>query len=265
MQLSAPLSGVFHAAPVVCGPQRALTQEREIREKLSKSIGSVVEYLLEIPALCLFALLIVFGTDSASAQQALKIGDKLPAFELPKLGGENVSLPGAAAGKIAIIHFWASWCPLCVREMAAIEAVQSEYGGSGVACYSINSGETEEAAKAYVAKTKATYTVLLDSKMEVTKQCGVLSIPTTFICDRDGTIRYKILGEVNKMGLEKLLRTLSVTGKSACCAPMEPNWRLSSYNAEVGRFPDIYGRKPGSCRNRPGAFPIAKISSAQGN
>jgi len=107
-----------------------------------------------------------------------------------------------------IIHFWASWCPFCVKEMGAIESIRTEFAEKGIAAYSINAGELAEAAREYVAKTKAAYPILLDPTKEITKKCGVNSIPTTFICDRNGIIRYKILGEINKMGLEKLLSTV---------------------------------------------------------
>jgi thiol-disulfide isomerase/thioredoxin len=129
-------------------------------------------------------------------------------ISLSQLDGNRVILPDAAAGKVAIIHFWASWCPFCVKEMAAIESILTAYKEKGVVAYSINVGESAEAARNYVAKTEATYFILLDPTREITKGCGVNSIPTTFICDRNGVIRFKILGEVDKMGLEKLLSAI---------------------------------------------------------
>ncbi len=148
------------------------------------------------------------SSSTCAGQTALKIGDALPRISLSDLDGKQVNLPEDATGKIAIIHFWASWCPLCVREMAALESIRTAYAEKGVVPYSIDSGEPLDAVKAYVSKTKATYAVLLDPTMEITKLCGVNSIPTTFVCDRNGVIRFKILGEVSKMGLEKLLSTL---------------------------------------------------------
>jgi peroxiredoxin len=145
---------------------------------------------------------------SAAGQTALRTGDVFPKILSTQLDGSQVILPDAAAGKVVIIHFWASWCPFCVKEIGAIESIVTAYKEKGVVAYSINAGETPDAARDYVAKTKATYPILLDPTMEITKGCGVNSIPTTFICDRNGAIRFKILGEVNKMGLEKLLSTI---------------------------------------------------------
>lgn len=117
-------------------------------------------------------------------------------------------LPPAAAGKVAIIHFWASWCPYCVREMAAIESILTDFKEKGLVAYSIDTGESAEAARDYVARTKADYPILLDPDTGAAKTCGVNSIPTTFVCDRNGTVRFKILGEVSRIGLEKLLSSI---------------------------------------------------------
>jgi cytochrome c biogenesis protein CcmG, thiol:disulfide interchange protein DsbE len=145
---------------------------------------------------------------NAVGQTALKIGDPFPKFSLADLQGAQVTLPDDAAGKIAVIHFWASWCPLCIREMNAMQAVWETYREKGMIAYSIDVGETAEAARAYLQKTDAKYTIPLDTTSTVARQCGVNSIPTTFICDRSGKIRYKILGEINRTGLEKLVSTL---------------------------------------------------------
>lgn len=142
------------------------------------------------------------------AQTALKTGDPFPRFTLPDFNQSVYTLPDDARGKVLIIHFWASWCPLCVREMNAIEAIRTEYAEKGMAVFSINVGDTVDAARAYVKNTRAAYPILLDSKTEVAKQRGVNSIPTTFVCDRNGVIRFKILGEVSKIGMEKLLSIL---------------------------------------------------------
>lgn len=172
----------------------------------SRSIFSPA--VLGVPVLSALILLVALCCGPADRQPALKIGDAFPKFSLAGLDGARLLLPDAAAGKVAAIHFWASWCPLCVQEMNAMEELMAAYGAKGVVFYSINSGDSAEAARAYVKRTRATYPVLLDPKMEVTKRCGVNGIPTTFVCDRNGIIRFKVLGEISKAQLETLLSKL---------------------------------------------------------
>ncbi len=144
----------------------------------------------------------------AAGRGPLKVGSPFPVFALSDLDGRPVELPGDAAGKIVIVHFWASWCPLCVGEMNAIQALREARGERELAAYSVAVNDKTEAARAYLRKTNAKYTVLLDPAGAAAGRCGVQSVPTTFICDRGGTIRFKILGEIDRAGLEKLLSTL---------------------------------------------------------
>jgi len=159
----------------------------------------------KVLTLSFFSLTITLWRGPAVGQTSLRTGDTFPHISMERLDGNRAALPEAAAGKILIVHFWASWCPFCVKEMAAIESTLTDYKEKGVLAYSIDAGESPEAAPEYIGKTNVTYPILLDPTLEITKGCGVNSIPTTFVCDRTGIIRYKILGEINKMGLEKLL------------------------------------------------------------
>jgi len=160
----------------------------------------------------MFLLLIFSWFNPTPNPEGLKVGDVFPEISLQDLDGKTVRLPADAAGKVVIIHFWAAWCPLCLREMAAMESARVAHGGQGLLTYSINSGETAKAARSYAERTGAAYPILLDTSMAATRKCGVNSIPTTFVCDRQGVIRFKILGEVDGARLEQILATFFQQG-----------------------------------------------------
>lgn len=177
-------------------------------EKLTNSRKIRRTFLLgRLLTLCVFLLTTIL-CNLAAGQTAPRTGDAFPEVSLAQLDGNKVVLPAAAASKVVIIHFWAGWCPYCMKEMSDIESILTDYKDKGIVAYSINAGQSAEAAREYMAKTTVAYPILLDPTQETTKKCGVNSIPTTFICDRNGIIRFKILGEVNKRGLEKLLSTI---------------------------------------------------------
>lgn len=156
----------------------------------------------------LFVLAAVLAFAVPAPAAGLKVGDAIPAISLPDLRGNRVSLPDDARDKVILVHFWATWCPYCVKEITAIDAIYQTYGEKGFAPYSVNVGETRDVIEPYLAKLKANYPVLTDSNADVVKAWGVTGIPTTFICDGNGVIRYKIIGEVNRLGLEKVLGTV---------------------------------------------------------
>ncbi len=141
---------------------------------------------------------------------ALKVGDPLPPVTLKDLRGRKVSLPGDFRGQVGLIHFWASWCPYCVKEFKAIEALYQLYKTRGFLPYSINVGDTPVAAEAYIAPLGISYPIPLDGGSSVARLYGITGIPTTLLVDRTGLIRHKILGEINQDGLKKLVSFMLV-------------------------------------------------------
>ncbi|MFB3884237.1 MAG: TlpA family protein disulfide reductase [Thermodesulfobacteriota bacterium] len=144
----------------------------------------------------------------AAAEASLRVGDTLPTVSLPDLKGNKITLPSDFPGKVILVHFWASWCSFCIKEMVAIESIYNSYGGKGLIPFSINVGENRGAAESYLANMRVSYPVLLDSTSGTARQYGVTGIPTTFLCDRKGVIRFKVLGEVNQEGLKRILSSL---------------------------------------------------------
>ena len=107
-----------------------------------------------------------------------------------------------------MIHFWASWCPTCRGEMAALETIYGKYGGKGVIPCSIGIGEMKETVVSYLKNMTLSYPVLVDPLSSTVKPFGVDGVPTYYVLDRERVIRYRILGEANKEGLDKIIRTL---------------------------------------------------------
>jgi cytochrome c biogenesis protein CcmG, thiol:disulfide interchange protein DsbE len=145
---------------------------------------------------------------ATKAEANLKIGDSPPKAALSDLAGKKWVLPNALKGKVGLIHFWASWCPYCLKEMMGIEANYQPDKGKGFMPFSINVGESSQAAEAYLASIKVSYPILLDPNSAVAKQYGITGIPTTLITDRENVIRFKILGEITKDGIRRLISTL---------------------------------------------------------
>lgn len=64
------------------------------------------------------------------------------------------------------------------------------------------------AVEAYISNIRVSYSIPLDSDSSTAKKYGINGIPTTIITGRDGLIRFKVLGEINREGLQKLLSPL---------------------------------------------------------
>lgn len=161
-----------------------------------------------LPALCGFIAVVFILSGCSGEKVHLKIGDNAPKAVLQDLKGANVSLPDAYKGKLVVLRFWADWCKSCEAEMPALDRVYKKYGDRGFVVLAINTGQTKEIAEDYAKKLNLSYPVLLDPASKVTKNYGVVGLPTTIIIDRDGRLKKKIIGETGGDAIEKIVAGL---------------------------------------------------------
>lgn len=143
-----------------------------------------------------------------AAFAAPKVGDILPSLALHDMKGNRVTIPGAFGGKVVVLHFWATWCPACIKEMTSLEFLYKNFEKKGFAPFSVNVGQQLDVIESYLGKLRPTYPILLDADSSTVRTFGVTGIPTTFMADRKGVIRYRILGEITTAGLRKVLLSL---------------------------------------------------------
>ena len=139
---------------------------------------------------------------------ALKAGERPKRVTLSDLTGARVVLPDAYGGKVLVIHFWASWCAPCLREIDALESLFGEYRARGVAPVSVNVGETQGVVADALRNRTVSYPILLDTDSATARLYGVVGLPTTFVLDRKGVTAVKVLGEIDRDGLRRVLSGL---------------------------------------------------------
>lgn len=153
-----------------------------------------------------------FGSPSnpAGSEKSKTIGNQAPAFALMDLEGKKVNLDDFK-GKVIIIDFWATWCGPCLKAMPHMQTLHSLYKDQDVVILGINSWERQpDKVKTVLEENKIEYTILLDSDNKVVDEYGVRGIPTFFIIDRKGIVRYSYTGmpsdrQVIQQNLEELL------------------------------------------------------------
>ncbi len=143
---------------------------------------------------------------SAEAGRVLK---EAPDFMLFDIYGEKKTF-SSFKGKVIILNFWGTWCPPCRMEIPSFIELYDEYKDEGLEIIGVTlSWDTEEKVLSFAEKNSINYTILLGDRDVPDLYGGILSIPTTFIIDREGFIRNKYIGyrdkEVFKEGIKELL------------------------------------------------------------
>lgn len=128
-----------------------------------------------------------------------EVGHVAPEFALPDINAKTVRLSDYRGKKAVFLNFWATWCPPCRLEMPTMEKVYQEYREKGleVLAVSIDTGRPPDVAVqviSFMKELKLTFPALLDHKMEVAGKYRLVGIPTTFLIDRAGRIRFKEVG-----------------------------------------------------------------------
>jgi len=100
-------------------------------------------------------------------------------------------------GKIVLVNFWATWCAPCRKEMPALDALNTEFGGDDFAVVTIATGRnTLKGIKGFFLNQNIeNLPILLDPKSKVARDMGVLGLPASMILDRNGKEIARIRGD----------------------------------------------------------------------
>ena len=139
-----------------------------------------------------------------------------PGFSLADLKGKTHSLPDYH-GKVILVNFWASWCPPCIYEMPELTRLKQQLSDKPFDILAINVGEKKYKVRKFTQLINFELPVLLDTHNDTFKNWGVKTLPTSFLIDADGQIRYWVRGnpgwehEDTLSAIDKLITETTVT------------------------------------------------------
>lgn len=113
-------------------------------------------------------------------------------------GGLYQTLPAldlaAHAGKVVYIDFWASWCAPCRRSFPWMQETQRELASRGLVILTVNVDEDPRQAERFLQEVGGGLPVVFDTKGQLAELYKLQGMPSSFVVDRHGTIRFKHRG-----------------------------------------------------------------------
>jgi len=116
-------------------------------------------------------------------------------FDLPDLNGQQHKLDDYR-GQVVLVNFWASWCPPCIQEMPVLERLKQKLTDLPFEILAVNVGEPKYRVWKFAKLIGFGLPVLLDTRKDTFNSWGVSVLPTSFLLDRQGRIRYRVQGDI---------------------------------------------------------------------
>jgi thiol-disulfide isomerase/thioredoxin len=131
----------------------------------------------------------------------------MPPFLVNDLNGEIVST-AQLHGKVAIVNFWATWCPPCQEEIPEMMELQKEFQGKlQIIGVSMDDGPPE-GVKDFADKIGMNYPIVMGSDALSEEYGGIPALPTSFVVDPEGRVVQKHVGLYPKEVYEDEVRAL---------------------------------------------------------
>ena len=119
-----------------------------------------------------------------------------PIIEGQLLDGKHINLK-QYRGSPVLVHFWATWCPVCKFENDNIADISKDLSVLSIASWSESGAEVSK----YMESENLRMPVLVDEDGEWAKLYGVKAVPVSFIVDGNGQIQFMESGYTTETGL----------------------------------------------------------------
>ncbi|HAF21359.1 MAG TPA: hypothetical protein DCK93_00350 [Blastocatellia bacterium] len=130
-----------------------------------------------------------------------------PQVQFQTLAGQPFTL-GQLRGHVVLLNFWATWCIPCREEIPVLNAMQQELEAKGLKIVGASLEDTAAGVDSYQKEVrKFGYQVLVGGD-EAKAKFGGTPLPTTYLIDRDGRIRQRIIGARDRAGWEAAVKPL---------------------------------------------------------
>lgn len=143
-----------------------------------RRVGSLSYWRLLLAGCCLFSL---------TVRAQIAPGDVFPSLSAAGLTGGP--LP-ETAGRVVLVDFWASWCAPCKASFPTFARIHADFAPRGLVIVAVSVDQKPAAYASFVKKWAPPFAALLDQEQKLVGVVKVPAMPTSYLIDRTGRVRF---------------------------------------------------------------------------
>jgi cytochrome c biogenesis protein CcmG/thiol:disulfide interchange protein DsbE len=151
------------------------------------------------------------GAAGGGGDPAHQVGAPAPEISVQGLTGRTINV-GSYKGKVVLLDVWASWCVPCKQELPMLDDIAGRLRRRGVEVLAVSvDQERENVLKFLRGRGKWALTIAHDPRGEIADRLQPEKMPTSYIVDRAGIVRYVNAGFIPEDAptIEKRLREVA--------------------------------------------------------
>jgi peroxiredoxin len=170
-----------------------LTFSKTAARHASKEVYVRYKGIILVVIIAIGLSVMLFLPERMSYKEIATIGSPAPDFELRDADG-NLWRLSSLRGKVVFINFWATWCTVCRSEMPYKESLYEKMKDKPFQMLGILFRDEPRNLIPYLRHVKVSIPTLISPDDEVAALYGITGVPETFIVDKNGIIREKVVG-----------------------------------------------------------------------
>ncbi len=134
------------------------------------------------------------ATAGSSTVKHELLNNPAPDFAADSVNGKGKVALSQWKGKVVIVDFWATWCQPCQKSFPKLEELRVKYAASGVEIAAISEDDEQNGVKEFGSNYGAKFPLLWDKDKSLANKWHPPNMPTSFILDKKGVVRFVHLG-----------------------------------------------------------------------
>ena len=120
----------------------------------------------------------------------------------------HTSLADRLKDQVVLVDFWATWCAPCKNALPALNNLHRAYARKGFTVLGINIDKTEKKMHKFLSQEQISFPIFYDQSQTIVSQMQIATMPSSFLIDRNGIIRFMHKGFHGEKTIKELQKQI---------------------------------------------------------